>query len=156
MMKQTFAIFFLSAFFCFVLLIAGCSGGRAKPKDLPPLYPCTLTFTQEGVPLADASIILHSDSKWSVGGKTDEKGEVRLATNGFYEGVPEGTYKITVWKMVVEHHAETSEVIRQTDVVERKFSSEATTPLEITIGKGNNNQTFDVGKAVSVNIPISD
>jgi len=61
-----------------------------------------------------------------------------------------------VRKIVVEHHAETSDVIRQTDVIESQFKREGTTPLETTIGRGNNNQTFDVGKAVSVNIPISD
>ena len=154
-MRQPFTIC-LSILLGCVLLFAGCggSGQRAKPKDLPNLYPCVLTFTQEGVPLAEANIILHSDSKWSVGGLTNDKGEVNLVTNGFYDGVPEGTYKITVHKIVAVMNETTDNVAKQTDVIENNYKMETTTPLEITIGKSDNNKTFDAGKAVSINVPL--
>ena len=155
MTRQTFLIP-LSTIFCCVLFLAGCAeGGRAKPKDLPRLFPCTLTFTQENMPLEGASIVLRSDSKWAVAGKTNEKGEVKLATNGFYNGVPEGTYKITVRKIVVVMNEATGDVAKQTDVIPDQFKSEATTPLEIEIGVGDNNKTFDLGKATSINVPVS-
>jgi len=157
MTRQTFTFFFLSAFLFGVLLTAGCGGGgRPIPADMPPLFPSILTFTQEGEPLAEANILLHSDSKWSVGGMTNEKGEMKLVTNGYWDGAPEGTYKITVRKIVVVLNEETGDIIRQTDVIENQFKRENTTPLGITIGKGDNNQTFDVGKAVSINVRISD
>ena len=139
-----------------VFMIAGCGGSggqRKKPSDLPPLYPCTLTFTQEGVPVDDAHITLHSDSKWAVGGRTDEKGEVKPVTNGFYDGVPAGMYKITVAKMVIVEN-EAGDTVKQTEVVDKTFRKKETTPLEIEIVKGNNDQTFDVGKAVSINVPV--
>ena len=155
MTRLTFTLF-LSALLCGVLFSAGCGRGRPKPPDMPPLYPCTLTFTQQGVPLTEASIVLHSDSKWAVSGKTNEKGEAKLVTSGFYDGVPAGTYKITVTKFVVVENETTGATMKRTDVMEKQFKKAETTPLEITIGKSGNNQTFDVGKAVSINLPISD
>jgi len=158
MTRQTITTFFLSVICLCVLLSTGCGGWgqRAKPKDLPPLYPCTLTFTQDGVPLTEANVVLHSDSKWAVGGKTNEKGEVNLVTNGFYNGAPEGTYKITLRRVVVVMNEATGNVAKQTDVIANPFKRAATTPLEIAIGrsKSENNKTFDVGKAVSINIPV--
>ena len=156
MAKQTFAIFVLSALFAGILLSTGCGGGRERPKDLPPLFPGTLTFTQGGVPLAEANIILHSESKWSVGGNTNEKGEMKLVTNGLWNGAPEGSYKITVRKIEVVLDEVTGNVRKQTDVIEDQFKREKTTPLAVEIGKSDNNKTFDVGKAVSINVPVTD
>jgi len=153
MAKQIFPLSALTLTCC-LLLSAGCGGGREKPKDLPPLHPGTLTFEQEGVPLGDAHIILHSDSKWAVSGRTNEKGEVKLVTGGFYDGVPEGTYKIIVRKSVVVEDETTGNTIRRTNVVAPQFTQANTTPLEIEIVKGRNSQTFDLGKAVSVNVPV--
>jgi len=156
MTRQTFTMFLSVFLVCCTIFSAGCggSGQRAKPKDMPPLFPCTLTFTQEEVPLAEASVILHSDSKWAVSGKTDEKGEVKLVTNGFYNGAPAGTYKITVTKFIVVEDETTGATIKRTDVIGKQFQSAQTTPFEIEIGKGGNDKAFDVGKAVSMNIPI--
>ncbi|MDR2641984.1 MAG: hypothetical protein LBC74_04245 [Planctomycetaceae bacterium] len=42
----------------FVLLsVLGC-GGSSGPKDLPKLYPCVITITQEGKPLDNAVVEL--------------------------------------------------------------------------------------------------
>ena len=154
MPNQPFAIFLSVLLCCILLFTVGCGDGRPKPKDMPPLYPCTLTFTQEGVPLEGARITLYSDSKWGTGGTTDDKGEVKLVTQGYYDGVPEGTYKITVHKLVVVMDAKNEVAIKQTDVVANEFKKEATTPLEITIGKKENDKTFDLGKAANVNVPV--
>jgi len=153
MIRQTLTVFLPILPFC-VLLSVGCNdGGRAKPKDLPPLYATTLTFTQEGVPLDDASIVLHSDGRWAVAGRTNEKGEVILTTNGYYDGVPAGTYKISVTKIIFEQNSK-GLIIKQTDVIPNQFKNENTTPLEIEIGTKDNNKTFDLGKAIKVNVPI--
>jgi hypothetical protein len=138
-----------------MLLSTGCGGGgRAKPKDLPPLYPCTLTFIQEGAPLAKADIILHSDSKWAVTGQTNENGQVKLTTNGYYDGVPEGTYKITVRRIIVVMDAKNENPVKQTDIIPNEFKMAANTTLEIAIGKKENDKTYDLGKAVRINVPL--
>jgi len=139
-----------------MLFTAGCSGGgqRKKPADMPPLFPSTLIFTQEGVPLAGARITLYSDSKWGVGGLTNENGEVKLVTQGYFDGIPEGTYKITVHKVVIVMDKNNEYTLKQTDVIANEFKRESTTPLEIAIGKKDNNKTFDLGKAVSINLPV--
>ena len=153
MIRQAFTFFVLLLSFC-VLLSVGCNdGGRAKPKDLPPLYSATLTFTQEGIPLDDASIVLHSDGKWAVAGRTNESGEVKLTTNGYYDGVPAGTYKISVTKVIFEQNSK-GLIVKQTDVIPNQFKTENTTPLEIEIRTKDNNKTFDLGKAIKVNVPI--
>ena len=156
MIRPILAHYFLSILIVCILCSAGCSGGRAKPADMPPLFPGTFTFMQEGEPLVEANIILHSDTPWSVGGMTNERGEMRLVTNGYWEGAPAGTYKITVRKVVFDINEATGDIIRQTDVIENQFKREHTTPLEVEIGRGDNSQTFDVGRAVSINVPISD
>ena len=141
----------------FAALFVGCGAkDDGKPADMPPLFPATLTFTQEGAALDGATIILHSDSKWSVRGRTDNQGKVQLSTNGYYDGVPEGSYKITVQKIAGTLDPATGELVRQTDVIDPALQRPETTTLEIDIVKGNNDKAFDVGKAANINIPISD
>jgi len=91
-------------------------------------------------------VILRStspDFKWNVSGKTDEKGVAAINTDGFYPGVPEGTYKVVVTKIVEK---ETSFV----SPVEKQYDSETTTPLEIEITAKNNDKTFELGQPVEV------
>ncbi|MDR3109754.1 MAG: hypothetical protein LBU65_08715 [Planctomycetaceae bacterium] len=133
--------------FAIVLLfnIYGCSNDSKRPADLPVLYQCQLTFTQEGKPLDGAEITLSpvEPSRWAIGGVTDKDGIVSIRTNGSYAGIPEGRYKILVAKTIVENKNYLS-------VVEPVFQQEKDTPLEIVISKGNNNKMFDVGKPVKI------
>ncbi|MDR1268816.1 MAG: hypothetical protein LBK82_04775, partial [Planctomycetaceae bacterium] len=112
--------------------------------------------------------------KWSVGGGTDENGQVVLMTNGRYAGAPEGKYKITVDKVVskvppIPKESELPEDEKQrqkifddinkqttiTRIVDEKFLDEKKTPLELEIVKGKNKQTFDLGKPVNKTLPVN-
>lgn len=79
--------------------IPGCSRGPAKPDDLPALTSCTLTILYKGSPLSDATVTLvPKNGNWVGVGQTGADGRVALQTNGRYEGVPLGTYAVTVRK----------------------------------------------------------
>ncbi|MDR3232791.1 MAG: carboxypeptidase-like regulatory domain-containing protein [Planctomycetaceae bacterium] len=132
-----------------VTIITGCRN-TSKPVDLPKLYPCTITITQEGVPLAGAMIELlpadGSSVKYRAVTVTGKDGKAAMATYR-HSGVPVGKYKVIVDKDVEE--GDVKPVIYR--LVEKKFSSAETTPYEIEItGKGRVEKTFDVGKAVKV------
>lgn len=142
MAKNAAKIVVIMSFAVLLILHTGC-GGRKKPDGMPALYPCKLTFTQENAPLTDALVTFHSSEpgfQWTITGKTDPTGAVQFNTDGFYAGVPEGKYKITVNKT-----GETA--THYVNVVDKKFDSVATTTLDIEIKKKGNDQTFDVGKA---------
>ena len=168
--------YFFIALFA-VALVIGCSSGRERPKDLPRLYPAKLTITQEGAPLEDATVTLHSTDpnfRWSVGGSTDAQGVVVLNTNGFYEGVPLGTYKIAISRVVrtgppIPHVSELpddeiararvfAEIDRQTrltQVVDPLYRDANKTLLEWEVVGGKNEATFDVGKPVDIRVPTN-
>lgn len=157
---------FLSSIFVFLGLV-GCAR-QNLPADLPKLVPCRLTFTQDGRPLADARIVLESveESKWFPGGTTDSSGTTVLLTNGRYKGAPAGQYKITVHKTETEpanvppepptnspdyhkwFNAYSGARGASFSLVEEKYGSLETTPLELTVSGRTVTETFDVGKSV--------
>jgi len=148
-----------------VLLLSGC-GGPNRPADLPPLYPCAVTVTQDGQPLGEGSIILVSSApsfKWSVFAQLNASGTGKVFTQGLYPGAPEGEYKVVVSKEESVSEQVGPTIVRQGEfgeetitptrltvysLVEKNFVDAATTPLSITISKKGNNQTFDCGKPV--------
>ncbi|MDR2705529.1 MAG: hypothetical protein LBC02_07095 [Planctomycetaceae bacterium] len=154
-------------------VLSGCRNGI--PSDIPPLQPVELTFTQNGDPLPDAIVTLYSeelDFKWSIGGGTDANGHVLLMTNGRYAGVPKGTYKITVDRVIrkgppIPEESELpkeeeqrqkvfAEIDKQTQyirIVENQFLDSKKTPLEIEIVQGKNSKIFDLGKPVRTVLP---
>ena len=82
-----------------LVTLMGCGRGPAKPDDLPALTPCKLTVTYQGSPLSDATVTLTAEGeKWVGVGQTDANGTVSVRTNGQFEGVPSGTYTVTVKK----------------------------------------------------------
>jgi len=82
-----------------LISILGCRRGPTKPDDLPALTPCTLTILHKGSPLSDATVTLVPKSgNWVGVGQTGADGKVVIQTNGRYEGVPAGTYRVTVTK----------------------------------------------------------
>jgi hypothetical protein len=145
MMKHFVTITLLLALFT-----AGC--GRDLPKGMPPLYPCTLTFTQEGAPLADASIALipvDAVLPWTFAGQTNAAGQVTLYAHGQYPGVPAGKWKVTVTKLQT---AEKNGLAWSVSLVELSYNTPAATPLDMEIVKGRNAYTFDCGKAVNIKV----
>lgn len=160
-MNQRIFIFFLSVL---MLSLVGC-GGVKKPAGMPALHPTTLTLTQEGTPLAGATVTLVSQNKavsqWQSGGATDAKGVIRIKTSGF-DGAPEGTFKVVVTKTETEGTATVTQSSDEAgakpsvsgggqksyEVVEKEYRSAVTTKLTLEVKAGKNAETFDVGKAV--------
>lgn len=147
------------ALLSFVLFICGCTPSN-RPTDLPKLHPCTLSFTMEGKPLDEASITLYSNdptlAKWSAGGITDATGKVILQTNGQFSGAPAGSFKIVVLKDTKptpddpnrDPNTPPPPQKPTKSLVDLNFTKAETSPLEITIVEGHNEEkTFDVKPA---------
>jgi hypothetical protein len=144
-----------------ILILTGCTNAD-KPKDLPKLYPCTITVTQEQQPLAEASVFITPAewNKWNAGGTTDSSGKAVLYTHGKYNGVPAGTYKVTVNKYEIGPEKPNGEAILARtgnfpepdsfSLVDLQYTNENKTPLEITISKEERTFSLDLGKAVKV------
>jgi hypothetical protein len=156
-MKQ----FIIISLLCFVA--AGC-GRSDVPGDLPKLYPCAITVTQNGAALPGAGVQLVSQdesAKYRIAtGTTDDSGLAEIRTYGF-AGVPLGTYKVIVTKTITEDVKEyvdevgSKQLTQGTDysTVEIQYTDEKSTPLTIEItDKDKATATFDVGKAVKVKL----
>ncbi|MCL2119512.1 MAG: hypothetical protein FWH27_13910 [Planctomycetaceae bacterium] len=143
------------------LSITGCGGNDSRPADLPPLFPCEITITQEGTALSGATISLESSGEakavYHPSGITNESGKAVLSTYGF-NGVPTGMYKVIVRKTVVEDVKQVVDAYGdlvddggvEYRTVESQFSNANATPheIEITNSRQAVQATFDVGKPV--------
>jgi hypothetical protein len=146
----------------FCVTLVGC-GDSSRPSDLPPLNPCKITITQNGVKLSKADVeVVSKDSSVkyrSSSGVTNNNGVTELLTYGFL-GVPIGKYKVLIRKTVLEGAVEQTDKIGAKQVtggidynlVNVKYQDENTTDLELEIKKGQNEFTFDVGEPVHVPI----
>ena len=144
-----------------VVAVIGCAK-TDKPEGLPDLFPCEITITQDGKPLAGANVVFFGDQKWAVGGGTAENGVAKIYTHGKFEGAPSGKYKVTVTKTITEGGPTEADLNnpsysggygKQYDVIDKKFRSAETTTLEIDVAPGKNTKTLDVEKAVKVEQP---
>lgn len=131
------------------LICDGCSKDN-RPKDLPRLYPVTLSIMSDDQPIGKALVFLYAEDKaianWTVSGVTEADGNAIIVTHGQFRGAPEGKFKVCVKKVEpalgpggkpqVIHH------------VDPKFGEPETTPLEaeITPRKKMTNLTFHVNK----------
>ena len=146
----------------FLLVCVGCSGGN-RPKDLPRLFPVTLTITMDDQPLADATVMLYAentaDAKWTIGGQTDATGNVTIVSHGQFHGAPAGKFKVCVTKSEMKESAPervlasaptentTMGFQRPTHLVDPLFADSKSTPLEIEVSpKGTTNLTLSVHK----------
>ena len=149
----------ICALFACILLACAASGCQksSRPADLPEdMSPCKITLTQEGQPLAGATVMLEygQPMKYTTSGTTDENGVAVMQTYS-YVGAQQGTAKVVVTKLVTEGAAESEEYgdVKQNNgsdfqVVDAKYRSATTTDLEVTIGKDNVETTFELGPAV--------
>lgn len=152
------------------MLFCGC-GGDKRPEGMPELKPVTLTITQDGAPLTNASVTLiaqdSANAIWPAGGTTNSSGVLKVKTMSKFDGAPIGKYKIVVEKTettgadtAVESSDEAGATAAKSDVksynlVESQFRSAASTPLELEVtASGGNSQKFDVGKAVREPIQV--
>jgi hypothetical protein len=147
---------FIVASLLLLAVFPGCKNNL--PPDIPKLYSCTLVITQENQPLEGAVVALfHQDTnlqKWTAGGVTDQSGKVVLKTQGRYDGVVAGDYKVTVIKTEVEPgvllNAETEEAIpgKTWTLVEAPYGNVTSTPLTLTVTGKIVSETLDVGAKV--------
>ncbi|MDR0608945.1 MAG: hypothetical protein LBG58_02450 [Planctomycetaceae bacterium] len=155
-----------------VLFINGCGNERKRPQGMPKLYRCTLHFTQEGVPLADAIVSLHSVSQtfsWTLGGRTDENGMAEIFADSYFKGVPEGDFKVVVHKSEVvipkppevlpQNEEEISRIFsninrnrHEYSLIDIQFTDVKKSPLILTVKKSKHNETFELGEKVRVKI----
>jgi hypothetical protein len=129
-----------------ILFLPGC-GGAKKPDGLPELHPCHITITLNGVPLDGAIVSLSgNDGRFPGNGFTDKQGIAVIRTRGQFIGVAEGTYKVTVSK--IQSPPSTGKDEGSTEepkpLVNPKYASSTTTPLECIVKSGNNNFEFKV------------
>lgn len=143
-------------------LAIGCAG-EAPPEEIPDLHSVEITVVQGGAPLEGASVQLvpqDEANRWASGGSTNAEGEANIVTMGKYDGVPAGSYKVTVDKVVNEDAGAALDdpsaplVSNSHRVVAAEFNHAETTPAEITVTTdGATQETIDVGEAVQEEIP---
>ena len=150
---------------CPLLLFFGCMDS-SRPTDLPPLFPCTVSVTQGGGPLAGALVELQSPDSptYRPSSTTDESGNATMMTYG-YPGAPAGKYKIIVRKSVEddivygedERGEQTIVSSNHYNVVEDIYNDASRSPHEVEVpanAKGTR-ITIDVGTAIRVKIQSS-
>ncbi|MDO5308667.1 MAG: hypothetical protein Q4G03_04140 [Planctomycetia bacterium] len=168
----------LRASACLLLIALMCVGcGKAKkPAGMPDLFPTTITVTLDGKGLEDATVTLIPGEKSSYipSGVTDKSGKVEIKTSGQFKGAPAGDYKIIVSAPEQIDYGEAGPPPTDPDALEKwnrsvdptkfkrfspievKYTDPSQTPLTITIASGKNEQTFDLGAAVSDEVKYDD
>ena len=130
-----------------------------RPSGLPPLHPTTVTIMQNGTPLSGVSVRLLSKepSEWPSAGTTDASGKAEIVTYGQFPGVPTGEYMVILSKTESVSKGDgqsgeggsggTTEIF---SLIAVEHTKEGTSTLQITVNKGKNATTFDVGEPVRV------
>ena len=151
--------------FCLFLAVAavGCKSEK-RPDGMPELYPRSLKIIQDSKPLDGAQVsIISSDPKiarFPCGGNSDANGLVELKTMGF-DGAPLGAFKVVVSKIEAINRPSSYEEAQKFqnegikeeayDLVERKFTDSATTPLTVEFKEADSTTIeLDVGEAVRI------
>ena len=159
--------------FLLLLLSVSLFSCSNRPPGMPVLYPCKITVIQGEAPLADATVILINVSDiatgqaWAPMGKTNSSGVAVMMTNAQYSGAAAGKYQIIVEKRDMEpsklgpppaadspeydawSEKRANEDLALLTLIDEVYSS-SKTPHEIEVGKGPNEKTIDVGKAVRI------
>lgn len=141
--------------------LVGCT--EKRPDGMPDLHPISVTLTQDGQPLAEASVLLLSDdeslTRWGVGGSTDQNGVATIRTYGKYPGAPAGEYRVIVMKTETETDPATQnknwtpkfpgDGEKVYHLVDQQYSNPNSSPLKVTIEKGGNKTvSFEIGKPI--------
>jgi hypothetical protein len=139
-----------------VPFLSGCNQSQ-RPKGLPNLHPCTINVTQNGNPVDDVSVQLISkeESVWPVTGTTDTSGNAVLVTYGQFRGAPIGDYIVILSKRLTETSTPAaneyvSGVTEVYSLIDLKYTEPETSPLEMSVKKGRNTISFEIGQPVRV------
>jgi hypothetical protein len=162
-------VLFLSVSVSVFIAGAGCKGEQ-RPDDLPPLYPCEITVIQDGNPLSSATVLffpLNGNFQFAIGGKTDQNGILVPKTNGEWDGVPQGEYRISISKQIAptdiplpglqtpleERRKMLENQMRLTkETVDPRFSDRTNSELRLKVEGKTVKESFDVGKAVDISL----
>ncbi|MDR2754783.1 MAG: prealbumin-like fold domain-containing protein [Planctomycetaceae bacterium] len=166
-------IFLITLIFVISGFLTGCSN-NSQPSDLPKLFPCKVTITQEGKPLEGATVTLFSKTppegrNWIISGKTNANGIAELVTQPYFSGAPEGEYKLLIGKTETDDSEvpsfekdpkafekwteKTKGIVPTYSLINPDWNNKQKTPCEVKITKDQTNTaTFDVGKAVRIRI----
>ena len=134
---------------CYLAVLAGlvaCYGCDQKlPPGIPKLNPCTITVNMDGKPVENVTIRLISDKQihWGCSGITNASGKSTLVTDGKYNGVPAGQYKVLLSRIDTEQREYKGFIEeaklppkKQTVIINLKYEDEDETPYEIVITDG--------------------
>ncbi|NMC20217.1 MAG: carboxypeptidase regulatory-like domain-containing protein [Thermogutta sp.] len=108
--------------------LTGCGREAEKPSDLPDLVPIAAVVKFQGEPVPDAKVLFSPVSgKYSAAGVTDSQGRAVMKTDGTYEGVPAGSYKVAVVKLPPTQSApQSSESLQNPEDYEKQYQATAT------------------------------
>jgi hypothetical protein len=150
-----------------VFFLAGC--GQKKPAGFPNVVPCTVSIVKDGKPLDNTMVILSAVSNggnWITSGRTNSAGVAVMSTNssGYAaEGSPEREYKVILSRPIVieqkyteqelfemseekkqAYQREVTEKEAKARVIPEIYESAATTPIKITVSKGETVHTIEL------------
>lgn len=130
---KSFLPIFVACVFAGTTLV-GCSRGPRKPSDLGELVPVVAVVKFKGEPVPDAKVLFSPASgKYSAAGVTDNQGRAIMKTEGTFEGVPAGSYKVAIVKVPPAQSAgQPSESSENPEDYEKEFMA-ATTTREATV-----------------------
>lgn len=126
-----------SALVALLVVVATCALGCKRlpdrPEDLPKLYPIEIVATFGGEPIEGVTVGMTSTDpalkKWRSGGQTDAEGRVVVRTGMYFEGAPEGEFKLSFQKLQ-ERVGDTLEDMQPLSLIPLKYSPART---ELTV-----------------------
>lgn len=146
----------------FLFAVAGCKNDL--PPGMPRLTKCEIVITSENKPVEGVFVTLiprqEGLEKWPSAGTTDTEGKAKIVTFGQYPGVPAASYKVVLNKVVRqggEKDDETTPIAKREKIqifslVDKKYTVQETTPLELTVENSAVSQTYDIGAPTKVQL----
>jgi hypothetical protein len=120
-----------------------------RPEGMPKLYPCTVTATFGGVPIAGVCVVLFpqtENEKWKPTGITNAEGYAKLSTSYGYPGAPAGTYTVT-FSLICEPDEDAPQGTPVISLIPLKYSKDQSKEtVEIKPGKNEFSFTLDGGE----------
>ena len=104
-----------------------------------------ITVSMDGKPVANVTVRLVSGQQihWGCSGITNSSGKASLVTDGKYQGIPAGNYKVLLTRIDTEHREYKGFIEeaklppkKQTVVIDLKYEDEDETPYEIVVTDG--------------------
>lgn len=135
---------FITLFLFYVLFVVLPGCGEKLPPGMPRLNPCTITVKMDGHPVENAKIILSSETvKYGCTGFTNASGSTKMLTDGKYNGIPAGKYKVLVSRIDVEQREYKGFIEeaklppkKRTVIIDLKYEDPDETPFEIEVVDG--------------------